>query len=289
MWHLLEPLHAVTYFAPEARATADAAGMRGFWMGYVAQRVAPLGAVGPAVAESVFFGFHRDRLLRALPDAWGFTSPGAALQARSEGAVVALRGVADGVLDPHELREAADLAGRAALGADTAGRVLAASNRALTAPADPWAGLWQAATTLREHRGDGHVAVLVAQDLSPIAAHLLKAGAGEAPADVLRESRAWPHDEWDHALGDLRARGLVTEVGRLTDAGRERHVRVEEATDGVAEGPWRALGPQGTERLAALLTPLTAAVLAAGLLPVPNPIGLVPEPTGDPAQRSSTI
>ena len=47
MWGLLEPIHVVTYFAPEARATADALGMRGFWMGYAAQRSAPLGAVGP--------------------------------------------------------------------------------------------------------------------------------------------------------------------------------------------------------------------------------------------------
>ena len=41
MWGLLEPIHVVTYFAPEARADADALGMRGFWMGYAAQRSAP--------------------------------------------------------------------------------------------------------------------------------------------------------------------------------------------------------------------------------------------------------
>jgi hypothetical protein len=30
MWRLYEPIHDVTYFAPEARAAADRLGMRGF-------------------------------------------------------------------------------------------------------------------------------------------------------------------------------------------------------------------------------------------------------------------
>ena len=30
MWTLFEPLHAVTYFAPEGRAAFEAAGLRGF-------------------------------------------------------------------------------------------------------------------------------------------------------------------------------------------------------------------------------------------------------------------
>ena len=38
------------------------------------------------------------------------------------------------------------------------GRPLFAANRDVDAPPDPVAALWQAATTLREHRGDGHVA-----------------------------------------------------------------------------------------------------------------------------------
>ena len=33
-----EPIHAVTYFAPESRAAFDGLGLRGFWMGYFAAR-----------------------------------------------------------------------------------------------------------------------------------------------------------------------------------------------------------------------------------------------------------
>ena len=49
LWRLLEPYHAATYFAPEARQAFKDAGLRGFWMGYFAGRAAPMGAVGPGV------------------------------------------------------------------------------------------------------------------------------------------------------------------------------------------------------------------------------------------------
>ena len=47
MWTLFEPVHAVIYFAPEARVAFEEAGLRGFWRGYFAGRAAPLGRPGP--------------------------------------------------------------------------------------------------------------------------------------------------------------------------------------------------------------------------------------------------
>jgi hypothetical protein len=48
MWSLFEPVHAVTYFSPEASAAYAEAGLRGFSRGYFAGRAAPLGeAPGP--------------------------------------------------------------------------------------------------------------------------------------------------------------------------------------------------------------------------------------------------
>lgn len=280
MWHLFETVHAVTYFAPEARTAADAVGLRGFWMAYAAQRIAPLGAVGPEVAEAAFFVFHADRTARALPDAWSFSTPADCLRARREGAVAALRRVADevgaGPAVEQTVQEAADLAGRAAAATDTSGRVLAAANRALPVPDEPWAALWQATTTLREHRGDGHVAALVAHGLGPIEAQLLKTASGDAPEDWMRDSRGWPQPEWDAAVRGLCERGLLADGGSLTPEGRALRETVEDATDRAAETPWRRLGEDDTDRLAVLLAPLAAAVLDTGLLPVPNPIGLVP-------------
>ena len=40
LYDRFEAIHAVTYFAPEARAAMDDLGYRGFWMGYFAARSA---------------------------------------------------------------------------------------------------------------------------------------------------------------------------------------------------------------------------------------------------------
>lgn len=279
MWGLYEPVHVVTYFTPEARAAADRLGMRGFWMGYVAQRVAPVGRVDAAVATAVFFGFHPDRLTRALPDAWHATSPEAALAARLAGVDGALRRLWDEpTIASAEVAEAAELAWQAAAAADTAGRVLAAANQVLPRPAQPHLALWQATTTLREHRGDGHVAVLVGRGISPVQSHIVKAAAGEADPDVLREGRCFSEPAWRHGVEELRGAGLLDVGARLTPAGHRLHEEVEAATDAAAEAPWRALGAAGTARLAELLGPLATAVVRSGTLPVPNPVGLLVAP-----------
>src|SRR5438105_3508764 len=56
-----------------------------------------------------------------------------------------------------EAAAAADLLWRAVGELDFPGRMLSAANAALPVPEDGLARLWQAATVLREHRGDGHV------------------------------------------------------------------------------------------------------------------------------------
>ena len=58
MWTLFEPVHAVTYFAPEARAAFEEAGLRGFWRGYFAGRAAPLGPVGRGGRDRVVLQFR---------------------------------------------------------------------------------------------------------------------------------------------------------------------------------------------------------------------------------------
>jgi hypothetical protein len=68
----------------------------------------------------------------------------------------------------------ADLATRAAVSASTEGRALYGL-RALDVPEEPVATLWHAATPLREHRGDGHNAALVAHIIGDTEAHVLLA------------------------------------------------------------------------------------------------------------------
>ena len=269
MWRPHELVHDVVYFSQEPRAAADAIGMRGYWMGYFAFRVAPLGPVGPAPVIAAFHGFPPSVVTRALPDAWSYATPEQALEARASGAAAALRRLWGSDVD---VAEAADLAWTAARAADDAGRVLGAANRAMPRPDDPVRALWQAATTLREHRGDGHVAVLVARGIGPVHAHLLKLASGGIDHDMLRQSRRWSDQDWTAAGTDLRERGWLDADGRLTGTGTAERDEIERRTDAAAVAPWAALGPERTARLAELLDPLAAAV--TGELPRGNPVGL---------------
>src|SRR4051812_44718470 len=197
MWTLYEPIHGIVYFTEECRAAAAAAGYRGFWMGYFALRSAPLGRVGPEVAGAAFYGFHLSRVTRALPDAWAIADPDTALAARLAGAGAALQRLWGPRLHSSQLRAAADILWEASQATDTAGRVLAAANRALPRPGPAHLALWQAATTLREHRGDGHNACLVTYGVDPAQAHLLKIAAGETDPTAPREGRNWPTEQWE--------------------------------------------------------------------------------------------
>ena len=156
MWAHFEPIHAVCYFHPRALDSFRAAGLRGYWRGYFASRAAPLGAVDAAPVIAAFFGFAPQMVTRALPHVWEMATPQEVLRARLIGAVQAL---AELTYDQPQDRiaEAADVLEAAVDRLELAGRVLGSANAALPRNESPLARLWQAATTLREQRGDGHV------------------------------------------------------------------------------------------------------------------------------------
>jgi hypothetical protein len=274
MWHLFEPVHDVTYFCAEPRTVAGVLGFRGFWMGYFAFRSAPLGRCDPAVVAATFFGFHESRVRRALPDAWSFADPADALAARRASAAAALRRICQSAgIAADEVVDVADDLWDVSQRCSDAGRPLGAANRALPKPEDPVERLWQAATTLREHRGDGHVAVLVARGLGPVQAHLLKARSEESDEATLRTARSWPDEDWAAAEAQLAAAGLLRD-GQLTDAGRREHDEIERATDACAIEPWSGLSEAHLHRLRDRLGSLTRAVISSADLPAMNPVGL---------------
>ncbi|MFD5951495.1 hypothetical protein ACFWAZ_28330 [Streptomyces collinus] len=275
MWERFEPVHQLVYFTPEAREAAEGLGLRGYWMGYFALRAAPLGTVPASVVSGCFYVFHPDRAASALPHAWALASPQQVIEARERAVDAAMTSLfGPDVVASAELAEAADLAWEAARAADTAGRVLGAANQALPRPAQPHVRLWQAATTLREHRGDGHVAVLVSRRLGPVEALVLKSATGETDAEFQRRIRQWDVEEWRAAQAQLRERGWIDEEGHLTEAGAAAREQLEADTDAAALTPWQALGADATTRLARLLEPLARSVLDSGIIPTGNPVGL---------------
>ena len=172
MWKLLEPLHAVTYFVPETAEAFRSAGTKGFWMGYFGGRAAPMGQPSAPVVGATFFNFSPAMVARSVPDVWSFATPAQLLEARSTGATRALRRLLGPLADSSQVSAAAALARRAIDGLVTGGPPLAAANASLPWPADEVTVLWQAATVLREHRGDGHVAALVFEGLDGCQAHV---------------------------------------------------------------------------------------------------------------------
>ncbi|WP_199433303.1 SCO6745 family protein [Qaidamihabitans albus] len=271
LWVSLETVHDVTYFTPQARVAHEAVGLRGFWRGYVAMRSAPLGAVGAATVTAVFHNFAPSFLARSLPAVWEVVSPAAALAARAEGAAAALDAYVPWLRADSRLPEVLDVLHRLVSAVSWAGRPLAAANGGLDRPEDPVAVVWQAATTLREHRGDGHVAVLVAEGIDGVEAHVLR-DAADGSRSLTLPNRGWTDAAWAEAAGRLAARGLLAPAGGLTTEGAALREHIERRTDELAAGPYATLRPGEQALLEEVLRP-AARTLAGAVVPLPNPVG----------------
>ncbi|MDQ3351158.1 MAG: hypothetical protein M3501_04265 [Actinomycetota bacterium] len=280
MWRWMESIHAVTYFSPEPVGALADAGYRGFWMGYFAGRAAPLGAAGPDVVAALFYNFAPGRVAKALPDAWGFAAPEVALERRLTGSVAALTRAFE-VGAEHDVSAdvdvAAELAGRVARSASPDGRALFAANAALAWPDDPLAVLWHATTLLREQRGDGHVATLVANGITGRQANVFQAAACNTSRDVMFVARDYDDDEWAATVATLTERGLVKGNNQPTDEGTALHAEIERRTDELAMAAFECLDDAELERLGAALRPLASAVGATGDLPAITPMGRITE------------
>jgi hypothetical protein len=272
LWQRIETLHAVTYFAPESISAAKSAGLRGFWMGYFGFRAAPLGTVGAGVVEAAFANFAPDMVRRSIPDAWKFAQPAELITVRSNAAAEALRRLAPDVsmlaTDINDtLRSVVDTA-------DPIGRPLFAANRDVATLEDPVAQLWQHCTTLREHRGDGHVIALAAAGVTGCQAHQLLTASQRLPVDVFRDNRGWTEQQWNDAGLELHERGLMHD-GALTDTGRRAHDEIERLTDTLAYEPLaKSLSESQVSGLIDALTATAVEISSSGVLPFPNPMGL---------------
>jgi hypothetical protein len=267
-----EPIHGVTYFAPEVREALDGLGYKGYWMGYFAARSAPLGQVPPEVVTAIFYNFAPSRVAKTLPAAWAIAGPDEALRVRQDTAVAVLRRYG---LDVDEnVTTAADLLGRAAKNAPLSGHPLYAANSALPWPDDPLAALWHATTLLREHRGDTHTAVLSAAGVTGRECNVLHAAAGAIQRDYIARTRDYDDEEWRLREQQLAARGLLDGDGSLTAAGRELKDHVESTTDALSLSVLDTLSDDEVETLFQTLTPITRTVVAAGDVPAMTPMAL---------------
>ena len=156
---------------------------------------------------------------------------------------------------------------------DLPGRVLAGANADLPWPDEPLDRLWHAATILREHRGDGHVAALLTAGVDGCESLVWRAALdGDDLRASMQPARGWTDEEWQAAADRLRDRGWLTADDSATTTARTSYAEVEALTDRLAAGPWQRLGSEATEHCARVLEPLVARVWA--VLPEDNPIPL---------------
>ncbi|HEU5035307.1 MAG TPA: hypothetical protein VFT62_11220 [Mycobacteriales bacterium] len=253
---VLEPIHTMVYFVPEAAARYADAGVKGGMRGYFASRSAPLGVVPAEVVIATFFNFSPALIRSAIPSVWEHSSPQAMLAARLDVADAALRRLLGDAIDSAEMAEAASLAREATTACRVEGRPLFAGHAALPWPEPPHLQLWHAATLLREHRGDGHIAALVLSGLTGPEAVVSYTSLGATlPEDLQRQTRGYSEEEWAQTKQALRDKGVFTADNTLSEAGRRQRDEIEAQTDAAAAEPYDHLGEDKTERLVELVRP----------------------------------
>ncbi len=268
----VSPLHSAVYFAPEPEDELAALGLERGAMVYLAARAAPLGPVDAGTVTATFYNFDHEHVRRYIPAAWTVTTPEEVLTARLRGADRTLRRLlGQEALASKEMAEASELALHATEACRREARPLYSANADLPVPEEPHLALWHAATLLREHRGDGHLAALAIAGLSGIEALVLHNATGTAPTSALfMRTRGWSARQWDTARDQLRERGLLDEAGNLTQAGTALRGETEALTDRLDAAPYDHLGPADTARLTELGGGFSGTLRAAGAFPAVN-------------------
>ncbi|MGY1624284.1 hypothetical protein ACI789_18955 [Geodermatophilus sp. SYSU D00965] len=264
----VEPLHNHLYFAPEQDEHLGAVGLRPGRMCYFAGRAAPMGAVGPGLVTATFSNFAPGIVARHVPRCWTLATPEQVVEGRAAAARASLTRLlgAETAAGP-EVAELAALLREACTALTPEGRPIYAGTADLPWPGEPLLAVWHGATLLREHRGDGHVAVLLRHGLSGLEALVTHTATGRGFTEAAaRATRGWSEEEWAAACTRLSERGLLADGG-LTDAGRELRAGIEAETDELSAAPWAHLGRERTARVVELGKGLSARLVAAGAYP----------------------
>jgi hypothetical protein len=263
MFELVEPIGVIPYSADEPNEAMFALGFTDYWDTYFAGRAAPLGLVPAEVVDALFYNFAPGEVARHIPKVWDTTTPEAAIAARQLGCVKALRTILGEHVDSQPFARTAELLLEAATGAPLEGRPMYAALRALPMPDDVVARLFRAASLLREHRGDGHIAALMSEGVGGLEAHVLLALDMDMPAEKFGRIHHLPAPQLAAVIDSMRDRGLIGDDSWLSESGQAVKQRVESLTDDLAARPYESLEAGELDELMAALEPLAARLLAA--------------------------
>ncbi|MFH0515963.1 hypothetical protein ACHBTE_02145 [Streptomyces sp. M41] len=267
--NVLNTLHATSYFSPELGQEAAALGITHPRAVNFAVRSAALGPVGAGAVTAAFYNYKHELVARHVPAVWAIAAPEDVLAARARAADASLRRLlgAEAVTSP-EMAEAAHLALRATEACSRSARPLYSAHADLPVPEEPHLAYFHAATLLREHRGDGHLAVLMSAGLDGLEAVVTHTATGKGMTPTwVRATRGWSEEDWDAACGRLRERGLLNEAGELTAEGVALRAEIENETDRLDRAPYDHLGTEMVARLTELGGRFARAAAVAGAFP----------------------
>lgn len=261
----IDPLHSQLYFAPEQDEHLGALGLRPGRMVYFAARAAAMGAVGAGTVTATFYNFSPSLVAHMIPRAWTLASPEQVLAVRLDAARASLtRLLGEDVAASPEVAELGELLREACADLSPEGRALYAGHADQPWPDEPLLVLWHGATLLREHRGDGHVAVLLHAGLTGLEALITHSATGRGFTEKsAKATRGWSDEQWSAACAALADRGLLDDAG-LTAEGEDLRAHIEVQTDALAADPWLQLGAEKTARVIEIGKDLSRRVIANG-------------------------
>lgn len=263
LFELVEPIGVIPYAADEPNEAMFALGFTNYWDTYFAGRAAPLGIVPAEVVDALFYNFAPGEVARHIPTVWRTTTPELAIAARQIGCVKALQRILGNSVDSPAFDRTTELLTKAAISAPVEGRPMYAALRAIAIPDEVVARFFHAASLLREHRGDGHIAALMVEGIGRLEAHVLLALGMDMVAEKFGRIHHLPAAQIGEVIDGMRGRGLVGADGWLSEHGQAVKNRVESLTDDLAAAPYESLDPDELAELIDALEPLAALLLAA--------------------------
>jgi hypothetical protein len=260
----LEPLAMHAVWAHEVYDALAPHGLD-FLSAYVYGRGAALGEVPSSVVAAAFAVFPPEMIHELWSAGRARLGRGELIALRDAGAAASLRKVLGDVTADRDVLEVAEALESAVDAADGAGRPLFSALRAAPRSNDPYGRLWRAADLVREHRGDGHVAVCVAAGLHPCEMNILTELWLGYSLGEYSNTRGWSREATEAAIAHLTVSGLISNW-ELTEDGRAFRDRLEARTDASQQSLIDALGER-LEPLIAAVAPWSSRCIAAGAFP----------------------
>jgi hypothetical protein len=229
--------------------------------GYVRGRAAALGAPAAPVVIAAFAWFEPGLIESAYVAGPADLTPAEISRTRSAATGASLRAVRPGA-------DASWLAGRltaATAAGASPGRCLFSARRAQRPPSDPFERLWWAGETLRDHRGDSHIAAAAVAGVGPAEMNILTELALGGELGRYTATRGWSPEAIEEAAQALRGRGWLS-GGSLTAAGQDARRSIETGTDDMDAPVIAAIGDD-LPRVLAELEAWGRACIDAGAFP----------------------